>query len=431
MGCCGSKSRRDDLEAILSEDDEPATIVHALLKPGELSGKGRLYACLGCLALSVLLSSGIYLLLLSFVTGRGEQDLLIINEESVNAFCLPGLTMANLPTHSWWPGCGAVRSLADFDGCERPCFEAVTIRRMQEFNAKYPGKLVTYSSRGNEFLKTVKLTGWWLPAPNISGSAKGEMPTRIVVQHSVGDNSNSFRMQLTAYMLRSLGFSVLLNNLRDHCYSEDSDAHLMGWGHSYPFDVLGAWDYARNDPDGELGGALPAGKVGMMGYSVGAYVTAIAFGLEKEVPAAWIDSSPFRPENVFLGRESFGVGPLTGTLLSQAWSMLKGRAEGRGVHIDQHLPEEVLPQGPDTQRHIGWVHNKQDSTVHFSDAEHLVELVEGLPRKYTVTKFVTEGSCHGEAHAVDNLRLFNEYAARLCSFWTDALGVSSSGCLGK
>merc|ERR1740116_558569 len=69
--------------------------------------------------------------------------------------------MANLPTHSWWPGCGAVRSLADFDGCSQPCFSATLISRMEEFNAKHPGKLVTYQSRQNEFLKTVKLTGWW------------------------------------------------------------------------------------------------------------------------------------------------------------------------------------------------------------------------------------------------------------------------------
>lgn len=338
--------------------------------------------------------------------------------------------MANLPSHSWWPGCGDVRDIGDFEGCAEPCFSAGLIQRMQEFNTKYPGKLVTYESRANPFLKTVKLTGWWLPAPEKErkGNTTVEMPSRVVVQHSIGENSNTFRTQLTAYMLRSLGFSVLLNNLRDHCYSEDSSTHLIGWGHSYPFDVLGAWDYARTDPDGQLGGNLHAGKVGIMGFSLGAYVTAIAFGLEKEVPAAWLDSSPFRPKSTFMERESMGLGPLAGPILNQAWSNLQSRAEDRGVYFNQHLPEEVLPTGPDTARHVGWVHNKEDGFVSYEDGEGLLRLLESLPQKYQLTKFATDGDCNGEAHAIDNLRLFNEYAARLCSFWTEALGVASSGC---
>ena len=29
-----------------------------------------------------------------------------------------------------------------------------------------------------------------------------------------------------------------------------------GWGYDYPFDILGAWDYAVHDPDGALGCAM-------------------------------------------------------------------------------------------------------------------------------------------------------------------------------
>jgi len=436
MGCCGSKhpsyrcgNGHDELEALV----DPQVDDDVSCDPRRTNGARRLYIVAGCIATALAAIIGFYYVLVSIVTGQGEQDFLLINEEGVNAFCTPGLTMANLPSHSRWPGCGDVRDLSDFEACAEPCYSKHFIRSIEEFSAKYPGQLVTYESRRNPFLKTVKLTGWWLPAPGTKkgNSSKEEPATRVVVQHTIGENSNTFRTQLTAYMLRSLGFSVLLNNLRDHCYSEDSSNHLIGWGHSYPFDVLGAWDYARSDPDGQLGGPLPAGQVGIMGFSSGAYITAIALGLESKVPAAWLDSAPLRPKSTFMDRELFGLGPLAGPVLNQAWSNLEGRAEDRGVLFNQHLPEEVLPQGPDTRRHVGWVHNKQDAMVSFSEGEKLVKLLESLPQKYEVMKFETEGDCNGETHAVDNLRLFNEYAARLCSFWTQAFDLASSGCVGQ
>ncbi len=47
------------------------------------------------------------------------------------------------------------------------------------------------------------------------------------------ENSNGFRQQFVAFILRSLGYDVLLNNFRDRCYSEPrSSANLwlfFGW----------------------------------------------------------------------------------------------------------------------------------------------------------------------------------------------------------
>lgn len=430
--CCGTKGRPQvqDLEALVDgqEEGEPLRPERFSWEP---SGSRRLGVCVGCLLLFVVSVVGGHFLLVGYITGRAEEDLLTINHLRVDAYCGAGLTMATLPTRSWWPGCKAVHRIEDFDGCAAPCFSATLIQRMEEFNRKYPGKLVTYDSRSDVHLKTVKLRGWWLPAPNISGTPKGGLPTRVVVQHNVGENSNAFRTQLTAYMLRSLGFSVLLNNLRDHCYSEDSRAKVKGWGHSYPFDVLGAWDYASSDPDGLLGGSISVDKVGVMGFSVGAYATAVAFGMEPRVPAAWLDSSPYRPKDIYDNHAYVSLGPLGKPLLDQAWSNLKDRANANGVPIDQHLPEKELPRGPDTGRHVGWVHNKEDRDVPFADGEALARLLESMPTKYDVTRFETEGECNGESHAVDSLRLFNEYAARLCTFWTEAFGLAGSGCLDR
>merc|ERR1712157_321169 len=103
----------------------------------------------------------------------------------------------------------------------------------------------------------------------------------------------------TAHFLRSMGYSVLINNLRDHGYSNPSQKHLQEWGDAYTYDLLGAWDYLASDPDGTLGGPLPSRKVGLMGQSKGGFLTLNAFGLESQVPAAWVDSPAYTPRAVF------------------------------------------------------------------------------------------------------------------------------------
>merc|ERR1719284_176859 len=137
---------------------------------------------------------------------------------------------------------------------------------MIEFHKNNPATIVNYTSRPVAGVETIMLRGWWLPAPN---STNGP---RIVLQHGFTSNSNKFRITTLSYLLRAMGFSVLLNNFRDHCYSDDTEHEMDTWGHAYPEDMLGAWDYARTDPDGKLGGALGADKVGIQGFSKGAFM---------------------------------------------------------------------------------------------------------------------------------------------------------------
>jgi predicted alpha/beta-fold hydrolase len=152
-------------------------------------------------------------------------------EKSLNEYCgKKNLDMANITESTWWPGCGMISKMAEFAAkgeglgkCPKNgCVEKATMEDMDAFNTKHGGKLVSYNSRAGKDkhgkdIEVVKLTGWWLPAPN----AKADTP-RIVLQHGFTDNSNKFRTMFVAYLLRKLGYSVLVNNLRDHCYSEDS-----------------------------------------------------------------------------------------------------------------------------------------------------------------------------------------------------------------
>lgn len=443
MGCCSAKFSAarlrqqldlDDLMGLHDSEDEASRQVGWKWDAARAKGWAPyIGGCCGVL-LVLLGLGGFCAWLVNHITEEAGRKFLQIDDEKVNRLCGSSTTMESLPAQSWWPGCEEVTQLSDFDHCAKPCFTPDLMRKMSEFNGKHPGKLVSYPSRPNEFLTPVTLTGWWLPAPQASRDKGEGPPPRVVLQHSFESNSNSFRQQIAAYMLRSLGFSVLLNNLRDHCYSEGSQNHVNGWAHSYPFDVLGAWDYAHKDPDGVLGGKLDTKQVGIMGFSLGAYVAEIAFGFEREVRAIWVDSPAFSPQDRFFSHgshtlRSMGLGLLARPLLGFAWSRFQKHASEMGVYINQHPPEEVLAQGPDTLRPFAWVHNRWDEEIDYSNAEKLSALLEAYPAKYSITKFVTEGECNGEAHATDLLRLFEEYAARLCTFWTVALGAASSGCM--
>lgn len=185
------------------------------------------------------------------------------------------------------------------------------------------------------------------------------------------------------------------------------------WGDDrYVGDLLGAWDFAKNDPDGVLGGSLPANKVGLMGFSLGAFTTANAFGKDGEVPAAWIDGAPFRPDSVFAFgarqvMENMGIGFLAGLFLDGVWSDTR-----RPTYLVANTDDTTIPNaGPD------------------SDFAELLATFEAYPSKYDVMgTFVTSGECKGINHCVDHLRAFDEYYSRLCNFWRPVFGLGADTC---
>merc|ERR1719502_104168 len=94
-----------------------------------------------------------------------------------------------------------------------------------------------------------------------------------------------------------MGFDVLVNGFRDHGWSGKSEHDRTTWGWIYPYDLLGAWDYAVNDPDGKFGGPIDPKQVAIAGISLGAMVTSTAFALDQRVHAVWLDSGPASPRD--------------------------------------------------------------------------------------------------------------------------------------
>jgi len=247
-------------------------------------------------------------------------------------------------------------------------------------------------------------------------------------------HSNKHRTQFFAYLLRKIGFSVLVNNFRDHCYSADTEVRVNQWGHASPYDTLGAWDYAVNDPDNVFGGPISDGLVGVMGFSMGAFTTASLFGLEGRVPAVWVDAPPFTPKSGFvLGATAtmtdMGVGFLAPFVVDAVWANIVAAGKEQGVDIEENTPTDTLPTGPDTSRPIFWVGNRGDNTVSYEDGLQLLVLLESYPLKYRVEDWHLEGACAGKTHCEDHIRIPDRYEAQLCSFWTGVFGLQESSCV--
>lgn len=394
-----------------------------------LSNSCRCYFAVCACSFIVLVLPWVYLFLVATIAGIAVGRFVTIDDVLAQQSCHEGLTMDNITYSIRWPGCLHEKPMQN---CTDPCYNVSILETMDAFNKNYPGKLVTYQSRPGTShdgspIDVIELKGWWLPAPNESAAP------RIVLQHGFTQNSNSHSQQLAAYMLRSLGFSVLLPNLRDHCYSGNTSEHAYQWRGAYPLDLLGAWDYAVGDPDGLLGGRRDAARVGLQGFSLGALVAGVAFGLEGRAPAAWLDSGPWTPRSMFEHSarrelEAMGLGFATGALTSSAWTRVKSAALERGVDLDWQLPQQVLPQGPDTKRPLYVVANEDDEAVPYSEHLLLKQFLAKYPEKYTVVEWVSTGVCHGSAHHQEMFSKHDEYKDRLCSFWAEAFDIDTSYC---
>jgi len=224
--------------------------------------------------------------------------------------------------------------------------------------------------------------------------------------------------------------SVLVNNLRDTCYSANSTAHIFGWGEEWPMDILGAWDYARD----AAAGPIDASKVGILGISAGAFLTLDAFGMEGRVPGVWADGPPFTVKGAFVAgaTKAFtdkGLGFIAGLFMDSAWEAVQKAALARGIDITLHTPDKELPTGPDTKRPVFITSNKQDTSVPFPETQKAVDFLNAYPFKYTTEFWVRDDNCAGDVtHCIGMLTQIEEYSAKLCKFWSGVFGMPSSTC---
>mmetsp|Transcript_78913 Transcript_78913/g.142336 ORF Transcript_78913/g.142336 Transcript_78913/m.142336 type:complete len:488 (+) Transcript_78913:41-1504(+) len=306
----------------------------------------------------------------------------------------------------------------------------------RELSSENPFELISFPSRkGEEGQPTINITAWWLPAPG----KDGKKAPRIVMSHGNNVNFNDNTVQLPAYMLRELGFSVLLPNLRDHGSSGNSTPHEIIWGYAYHLDLLGAWDYAVNDPEGVLGGRMPDERVGIMGYSMGGFAAAIAFGVEPRVPAAWLDSAVFDlgEELTFNLALIFGFLPPSVLSYMTAVSLWFG-SYFAGANIELYQPASSLTSAAALnvakRRPVAVLQSTIDSYVGPEQSAEFAALFGKHNASYdlSLTRRV-KYSCGVKfpftTHCQMHTWQAQTYKDNLCEFWSRALGRDTDYCL--
>lgn len=188
----------------------------------------------------------------------------------------------------------------------------------------------------------ISIAASWQPAPT------GLDAPTVILTHGLGGCRHGANDLLAAGMLHRHGIAVLMIDLRDHGDSTKEDGRFAGGTEEYR-DVLGAWDWLRAQ-------GVPEGRIGLLGFSLGAATTMIAMGQEPRVAAIWADSSygdigsAIRDE---LSRNGFPTflelgGALAGRFISgddiKAHSPLETttRLDGRPIFLTHGLLDERI-----------------------------------------------------------------------------------------
>ena len=255
-----------------------------------------------------------------------------------------------------------------------------------------PPEDVTFPSRDDP---DVTISAFWEPS-----SVRRDAPAVIVV-HGQSSCKRHAENLLAAGMLHRAGFSVLLIDLRDHGDSTIVDGRFAGGTDEYR-DVLGAHDWLRAR-------SVPPERVAVMGTSLGAATSMIAFGEEPGLAAVWADSSYADVEETihdelirnglptFLAPGGVLVGRFLGVdLLAFSPLAATAKAKGRPIFITHGALDDRLPVRYAFQLAAG------------------VRLAGGR-----VEPWVVPGAGHTKASRL----VPDEYERRLVEFFKGALGT--------
>ena len=145
---------------------------------------------------------------------------------------------------------------------------------------------VEFHPRGGDLL----LSGWYIQGERDNGN---DAPHLIFV-HGLGNVRSGNEAVDLADRLVELGYSILMFDLRGHGSSEGS---RVSGGYFEQQDVLGAYDYLVGQRGAE------AGKVGLMGFSMGGSTAILAAVDEPGIGAVAADS-PYAAASELIAQET-------------------------------------------------------------------------------------------------------------------------------
>ncbi|MCP4423632.1 MAG: prolyl oligopeptidase family serine peptidase [Chloroflexi bacterium] len=249
---------------------------------------------------------------------------------------------------------------------------------------------VRFPSREAQFT----IAGWY-------AEAVPDAPAVIVV-HGLGSCKNAHTVLVPAGMLYKAGFNVLMVDMRDVNESDYEDGRFALGNEEY-LDVLGGWDWLVNEK-----GIAPE-RIGMVGNSLGAATTLIAFAQEPQLAAVFVDS-PFDnlPQIIDdeLERANYPQFLTPGGIL-----MARLVA---GDNVVEHDPHEAIAKADGRPLFI--LHGTADGRI---SVQHSYELQY---RAETVRANAAFWFPEGVDHVQTASALTDEYESRLVAFFRENLG---------
>lgn len=294
--------------------------------------------------------------------------------------------------------------------------------KLEAFNNETGWKRVSLMSRPADNVVDAKLDAWYLESPKGTKNS----PT-IVVQHGNNVNNNDHTAMVVGTMLRELNYNVLLPSLRNHGISQQTG--VITWAASEAYDLLGAWDYVVDDPDGKLGGSKKPSEVAMLGFSMGGYISQVAFGLEPNVPGLLLDGAVFDAytELEFNVKKELGSAG-SAIMMPSAWFWTEHLA---GADLDVLAPAKVLQKSGDSRK-IALVHGSDDVTVPFSEEEAREAFLKTTDYDVVQTwhpRTVPEAKVDGcSPHCELHLTYPAKYSTFLCHFYANVFTEDVMKC---
>jgi dipeptidyl aminopeptidase/acylaminoacyl peptidase len=241
----------------------------------------------------------------------------------------------------------------------------------------------------------LEIDGWYVEA--------GPDAPAVVITHGLNSCKRSYDVLTVGGMLWQAGFNVLLIDVRDSGESEIEDMR-SSVGSEEHLDVLGAWDWLRREK------GIPAERIGLLGHSMGAATTLIAFSQEPGVVAAWADS-PFANLSQAIGEE---LARNNIPAFLKPGGLLMARVVA-GDNLTTYDPEDAVRSVGD--RHLFILHGTADERIAVHHSEQMAALAEQSGGDVTV--WIVPGVGHVQTTWLRT----EEYQERLIAFFGDALGA--------
>ena len=246
---------------------------------------------------------------------------------------------------------------------------------------------VKFLSRDGELM----LSGWYL-------SKYSDSP-HIIFVHGIGSVRSGDSAIVLASRLVDFGFNILMFDLRGH---GSSGGDRVSGGYFERWDVLGAFDYL-------LERGVDPGRIGLLGFSMGAAAAVLAAAEEPRITAVAMDST-FADVSDLIAREAARKTVVPSWLTPMFIPASKVMAKGiYGIDIGALAPERAVTQ---LDYPVLVIHGIADERVPWQQGQRVV-----VAAKEGTSIWLVPGSDHVDAFLVQP----DEYVRKVSGYFNSQI----------